>query len=84
MLTKPRLSLLEAPQGVGDRVRRAAIKAVFGFYPAAIHVLAPKTRLDRSNYRRLSRRGAASNDAWTKPEVELFASFVSYLNHCRF
>lgn len=83
MLTRPRLRVFDA-RSLGDRARHAALAATVGHVPAALHVLEPKTRLDRRAYSRLLHLARRPSEAWARPELELFAAFVSVRNHCRY
>ncbi len=83
MLTKPRLILL-APRGLGAKLRHASFLGLHGDYPAALQVLEPKTRLDRSALPRLLRISNRASTDWTRGEAELMSAFVSSLNGCVF
>jgi hypothetical protein len=62
----------------------AALEAALGMVPAAIHVFEPRTKLDRSAFPLTVRRGMTPSEQWVRGEIELFAAFVSRLNHCLF
>lgn len=83
MLTRPRLRVFR-PASLVDRARHAALTAGLGHVPAALQVLEPRTRLDRRAYPRLLHLAQRASEAWTRPELELLAAFVSARNHCRY
>lgn len=83
MLTRPRLELFNRASP-GLRLRRAALTAVAGDYPAALLVLEPETRLDRRAFTRLYRESYRAGVDWSRGELELFSAFTSLLNRCHF
>ena len=83
MLTQPRLSVFEA-DGFLSAVKHRVLKRLFGGIPAAVHVMEPKTGLDRGSYEGLYMLLLRNRGGWTRAELELFTSFTSSLNHCRF
>lgn len=83
MLTQPRLSVFQA-DGLLGTVKHGVFKRVFGAVPAAVAVLEPKTRLDRRGFMGLYMLLLRDRGGWTRPELELFSSFTSSVNHCRF
>ena len=78
-----RLSILE-PQSFKDRLKYAAFKQVFGFFPDVMRTMFASTQLDLSAYPQVLGKFHCYSPSWTKGETELFASFVSSLNDCNF
>lgn len=85
MLKKPRLDLLLESGSLIQRAKRAAMSKAFGFYPAALHVMEPKTAMrGRSLFTALLQEAHRPSAEWTRPELELLSSFVSARNQCVF
>ena len=79
-----RLSILE-PQSLPDRVKYQAFKQTFGFFPDVLRTMFAKTKLElMSGYRGVMKAWHHTTPAWSKGEIELFASFVSAQNGCNF
>jgi hypothetical protein len=83
VLTKPRLRLFET-HSLATRAKHATLEAAVGMVPAVVQVFEPKTKLDRRAFPITIRRSMTPSEQWGRGEVELFAAFVSSLNHCRF
>ncbi len=78
-----RLSILE-PRSRKDRIKFAAFKQAFGFFPDVMRTMFASTDLDIDAYRKTLHGYHRRSPFWTKGETELFASFVSAQNDCNF
>ena len=78
-----RLSILE-PRSRKDRIKYAAFKQAFGFFPDVMRTMFASTDLDISAYPQILQTYHRRSPFWTKGETELFASFVSSQNDCNF
>jgi hypothetical protein len=78
-----RLKILE-PQSTSERIKYAAFKQAFGFFPDVMRTMFANTQLDLSGYRKVMMTFYHRSPSWTQGEVELFASFVSSQNDCNF
>ena len=74
-----RLSILE-PQSFQDRVKYQAFRQAFGFFPDVLRTMFAKTQLDLSPYLDVMMAWHSTSPAWSRGEIELFASFVSSQN----
>ncbi len=78
-----RLTILE-PCSLKDRIKYAAFKQAFGFFPDVMRTMFASTKLDVSPYQRVMMAFHRPSPAWTKGEIELFSSFISAQNGCNF
>lgn len=72
------------PENLGSRFKRLAIRGAFGFFPEGMAFNFVQTPFDIGTYRGNIPKFLRPTSDWTKGEAELFASYVSALNHCRF
>ena len=78
-----RLSILE-PTSRRERIKYAAFKQAFGFFPDVMRTMFAKTAMDLTHYPKVMMNYHRPSQSWTKGEIELFASYVSAQNDCNF
>jgi hypothetical protein len=79
-----RLSFLEKPRGMVQKFRFAYMRALAGRVPSPILTLSYRRDLCGKHLALCFREGLGKARAWSRPEIEIFAAFVSNLNRCLF
>jgi len=80
-----RLGAVERGGRVADRLRFGVIRLMSGFRAAdVVRTLAYRRGFFGAHHRRHTHAVMRGPSAWTVGERELFAAFVSRINHCHF
>jgi hypothetical protein len=80
-----RLKAVERGERRSDRLRFAVMRVVSGFRaPDVVRTLRYRERFFGAAHRAHTQAVMRGPSAWTVGERELFAAFVSRLNHCLF
>lgn len=79
-----RLSSLEQPNGLRQRLRFFFIRTLLGQMPGPFLVLSYRRNSCGRHLARCYQEGLRQAHEWSVGEIELFAAFVSSLNRCRF
>ena len=67
-----------------QKVQLALIRALVGHVPGPILVMSYRRNLFGKQFSRCLEEGMRRGRAWTQPEREIFAAFVSKLNQCAY
>ena len=79
-----RLRCLEKPRGLAQRLRFAMMRALAGRVPASILALSYQRDLCGKFLAPCYHQGLGRAREWSVGEIEIFAAFVSNLNHCQY
>jgi hypothetical protein len=67
-----------------QKLQLRLIRALVGTVPGPILVMSYRRKLFGTQFAPALEEGMRRGRAWTQPEREIFAAFVSKLNHCAY
>jgi hypothetical protein len=77
-----RLDILNEGYGLLARMQLRLIELVMGQVPGPVRVTTYRKEFFGGSFSRCAHEALRGDSPWTAHERELFATFVSHLNHC--
>jgi hypothetical protein len=80
-----RLKALERGSGLRQRIQYWIIRAFLGGHvPGSVSVVSYRRNFFGKHFAACIQEALRTREEWSVGELEIFAAFVSRLNHCRF
>jgi hypothetical protein len=79
-----RLGVVDKGHRPLQKLQLALIRALVGHVPGPILVMSYRRKVFGAQFSQCLEEGMRRGPAWTQPEREVFAAFVSRLNQCAY